>query len=257
MKKVIFTFASCVAMFAATLVNAQTATEFNVVGDAFVTVPNISDTDLANGIEPTFLFFGGNESVANGNVGFGTDGLQGTGGFNNGGFNVGNGNGLALYTIDLGSAQAIDSVNIFTQTPNTAGSNRQDFDLLIFGHNETLAFNPDFGFTGDDIVFNDPALDSFAAIQADAITTPLTTIGTVNAQNPGTTFFGASSTLANNQEFQFISILADAQGTAGGGGESTIFTEIDVIQGVAVPEPSSALLIGLAGTVLLVRRRRK
>ena len=259
MKKLIFTFASCVVMFAAGLANAQT-TEFSAVGNAFLNVANVSDADLANGIAPTFLFFGGDENVANGNLGNATNGAQGGGSsFADGGFNVGNGNGLALYTIDLGSAQFIDSVNVFSQSPGNVGGNRQDFDLIVFGHNDALAFDPSFNFAGDDIVFNDSALDSFAGVQ-DAITTDLTTIGSVTAVNPGATLFGASSLLANNQEFQFISILADAQGTAGNGGESTVFTEFDVIAGVAtpaIPEPSSALLIGLAGTGLLIRRRRK
>ena len=267
MKRIFLTLAGCVAMFAAPCAVVDAATVFNTTGNTFVDatgtgvvlVPDISSTDLANGITPTFIFVGGNENVSNGNVGLGTDGAQGLAGtgFNGGGFNVGNGNGLALYTIDLGSPQFIDSVNVYSQSPGDAGGNRQDQTFTIFGHSAALEFDPSFNFMGDDIVFNDPSLDSFAGAEGLIATTAgLTTIGSVNEVNPGSTLYGASTVDAGNQSFQFITVLADAQGNAGGGGESTVFTEIDVIQGTAVPEPSSLAMLGLLFGAAAVRRRK-
>ena len=248
LKKAVFTL-SAIGCFG----TAHAVTAFNATGTAFLTVPDVSSTDLANGIAPSFLFFGGNENVSNGNVGNLTNGAQGSGqGFNGGSANVGNGPGIALYTIDLGSPQFIDSVNIFS-SGGGADSNRQDQTFTIYGHNDALAFDPSFMFTGDDIVFNVASLDGIPAF-LDAITTSLTVIGSVDEQHTLLTdTFGASTIAAGDQQFQFISIAADAQGTAGGG-ESTIFTEFDVIQGV--PEPSSALLLGLTGMAFLVRRRK-
>ena len=154
--------------------------------------------------------------------------------------NTGNGPGIALYTIDLGAAFSIDSVNVFTSGPE-ADSNRINQSLEIFGHDSALDFS------------------GVADVQASGVTvadnsTPVTSLGAFNDENAGGgVLFGGSSTSAGDQTFQFITVAANPNGTAGGG-ESSLFTEIDVIE--TVPEPSSALLLGLAGLGFLGRRRR-
>ena len=82
----------------------------------------------------------------------------------------------------------------------------------------------------------------------------MTTVGAIDVvRDPGPVSFGGSTIDALNQEFQFITIAASPISNDGGG-ESSIFSEFDVIAGV--PEPSSMVVIGMIGMGLISRRRR-
>ena len=194
---------------------------------------SVSTIDLANGLTATT---GLSEIRAggNGNLNQITDGLiSPEAGFNTGGVNAGNNPGSLSFLIDLGEIESIGIVNIFS-SGSALGSVRQNQSYTLYGSTDTASVVSD--------------LSTFTSlITVNTLTDPDITGPT------GTNVFGLTSVDLQGAEFQFLLLQADAVGTAGGG-ESSLFQEIDVFQ--AVPEPSSLALFGLGSLAMAFRRRR-
>ena len=232
MKKFVLTVVGIAAMLAAPLASAQIVINSGEFDDEVAGLSaQPSSADLAEGVAVTD-FHPGNGNGASSLL---VDGAVGTLGFNNGGVNGSNGAAGIDIFLDLGSSQPLGIVNVFSAGANP-GSTRQNqiFDLL--GSNDPNV----------DINVND--LSTFTVIQS------------VSAINPGVAGdegFGLTSLDLQGASFRFLALDATNIGT-GGGGETSIFHEIDVFAGAApaIPEPSSLALLGIFGLGLASRRRR-
>ena len=193
----------------------------------------VSALDLANGITDAN---GLSEVRAGGNGALNeiTDGLNATGtGFGNGGVNAANNPGSLSFLIDLGSSEAIGIVNIFSNG-SAAGNVRQNQSFTLFGSNDPSSV------VSDSSTFT-------SLITVNTLTDP-----SITGPEAGNVF-GLTSVDLEGAEFQFLLLEAEAVGAAGGG-ESSLFSEIDVFQ--QIPEPSSVALLGLGSLAMAFRRRR-
>lgn len=209
------------AALGATAVSAATVSSEFSATESFSAIPDVSSTDLANGITATFDL--GTLGANNINpISVLTDGAYGSG-F---GVNPGNGGDTPQYKIDLGSLQSVGTVNSYSHGNNLGGIRQaQIFELYGSASSTDPGFIDDGGWT---------------------------LIDSVDLQGPtGTDLNGASSISGINADYQWLLWVTQPVSGAGGG-EHTIWKEFDVI---AVPEPSVALLGGL-GLFGLLRRRR-
>jgi len=233
-----------VALLAASTAEAQIIN--SVLGPDEATVVSsfgagASSTDLANGLSFITNLPSGNSGLpagdplllmGAGNFGDITNGVFGTG-F---GLNASNGPAPLRIQLSLPSSELIGGINIFTGgTPTVRGG--QDFE--IFGSNAATV----------------PGLDETDALNGYTLIADVQTLD--DAGNQLIDGFGATSITGIDTTFQHFLIVSSPV-TGAGGGEGTIFKEVDIFAAadLAVPEPCSVVLIGLGSVGMFIRRRR-
>ncbi len=228
MKKKICALGAC--LLTAGLANADVISEFEFsTTESFSTLPNVSNTDLATGIDTERSFW---SSTGNFDAARATDGLFGDGFGNNIPNQTTEEQSIVRYKIDLGSAQEIGTVNSYAYGDNGDRS-KQNFSL--------------YGSATDTTSFD----------EADATWTLICTVDTRSVL--GTESYGVTSiyddgggALGTYWELMWVTSYASFS-NATQKYESTIYKEYDVF---AIPEPDTlGLVAAFGGGILFVRRR--